>query len=60
MDDLSAATERSLRLQDVEAFVEVNSESLPQQESLREGLEGLSVPNMLLLSIPGFFFSICL
>lgn len=59
MDDLSAATERSLRLQGVEAFVEVNSESLLQQESLREGLKGLSVPNMLLLSIPSFFFSVC-
>lgn len=54
MDELSAATESSLRLQDIEAFVEVNSESLPQQESLREGVEGLSVPNMLLLLISFF------
>lgn len=51
MDDLSAAAESRLRLQDVEAFVEVNCESLPQQERLREGLEGLSVPNMPLLLI---------
>lgn len=51
MDDLSAAAESRLRLQDIEAFVEVNCESLPQQESLREGLEGLPVPNMSLLLI---------
>lgn len=51
VDDLCAAAESRLRLQDVEAFVEVNCESLPQQESLREGLEGLSVPNMPLLLI---------
>lgn len=47
MDDFTAATESSLRLQDVEAFVEVNSERLSQQENLREGLEGLSAPNMM-------------
>lgn len=49
MDDLSAAAESSLRLQDVATFVEVNCESLSQQESLRKCLEGLSVPDMLLL-----------
>lgn len=46
VDDLSVAAESRLRLQDVEAFVEVNCESLLQQDSLREGLQGLSVPNM--------------
>lgn len=60
MDDLSVATESSLRLQDVVALVEVNSESLPQQERLREGLEGLSVPNTLLLSITFSFFCVCM
>lgn len=55
MGDLSVAAERCLRLQDVEAFVEVNRESLPQQDSQREGLEGLSVPNMVWLLIPLFF-----
>lgn len=43
VDDLSVAVETSFRLQDVEAFEEVNSESLPQEESLRKGLERLSV-----------------
>ena len=43
MDDLSVAMETSFRLQDVEAFEEVDGESLPQEESLRKGLEGLSV-----------------
>lgn len=43
VDNLSAAMETSFRLQDVEAFEEVDGESLPQEESLRKGLEGLSV-----------------
>lgn len=43
MDDLSVAVETSFRLQDVEAFEEIDSESLPQEESLWKGLEGLSV-----------------
>lgn len=43
MDDLSAAMETGLGLQDVEAFEEVDGESLPQEERLGKGLEGLSV-----------------
>lgn len=43
MDDLSIAVETRFRLQDVEAFEEVDGESLTQEESLRKGLEGLSV-----------------
>lgn len=43
MDNLSVAVETSFRLQDVEAFEEVDGESLPQEESLRKGLEGLPV-----------------
>lgn len=43
MDGLSVAMETSLRLQDVEAFEEVDGEGLPQEESLRKALEGLSV-----------------
>lgn len=38
MDDLSVALETSLRLQDVEAFEEVDGKGLPQEKSLREGL----------------------
>lgn len=41
--DLSVALETDLGLQDVEAFQEVQGEGLPQEESVREGLEGLSV-----------------
>lgn len=43
VDDLSVSVEASFRLQNVQAFEEVDSESLPQEESLRKGLEGLSV-----------------
>lgn len=43
VDNLSVAMETSFRLQDVEAFEEVDGESLPQEESLRESLEGLPV-----------------
>lgn len=43
MDNLSVSVETSFRLKDVEAFEEVDSEGLPQEESLRKGLEGLSV-----------------
>lgn len=43
VDDLSVAVEMSFRLQGVEAFQEVHGKGLPQEESVREGLEGLSV-----------------
>lgn len=43
MDNLSVSVETSFRLKDVEAFEEIDCERLPQEESLRKGLEGLSV-----------------
>ena len=43
MDDLSVAVETSFWLQGVKAFQEVHGKGLPQEESVREGLERLSV-----------------
>lgn len=59
MDDLSVAVETSFRLQDVEAFEEVDSESLPQEESLREGLEGLSVRYGVAIKVSNVLSAIC-
>lgn len=59
MDDLSVAMETGFRLQDVQALEEVDSESLPQEESLRKALEGLSVRYGYLKSklfLPLYFF----
>lgn len=43
VNDLSVAVETSSRLQDVEAFEEVDGESLPEEETLRKSLKRLSV-----------------
>lgn len=43
VDDFSVAVETGSGLQNVEAFEEVHSESLLQEDRLREGLERLSV-----------------
>ena len=43
MNDLFVAVETGSRLQDVEAFEEVDGESLPEEETLRKSLKRLSV-----------------
>lgn len=45
MNDFSVAVESSSRLKDIEAFEEVHSESLPEEETLRKSLKRLSVRN---------------
>ncbi len=57
---LSVSVETSSRFQDVEAFEEVDSEGLPQEEKPRKSLEWLSVRHDVGIKVSNVLIATCL